>query len=213
MDSASQSHGVKRTLLTRSHSGYQCNTAAVWPWDMTEYCVQSLPSTIDFVYTTVRPGEEPQVITQTPAEGHVIYAYGLEVQYESTDLINPATITSTQATSQTESTGPPTSTNNDGSDGDEGGLSIGAQAGIGVGIGALGLFLIAGGLWFWRRRRSKPQQQVNEPNETYDLSKTNPYPYQTTSELSDAHHEQRYETGPRYEMYTQPSLVELPSNR
>jgi hypothetical protein len=162
------------------------------------------------VYTTVRPGEEPQVVTQTPAEGHVIYAYGLEVQYESTDLINPATITSTESTSQTTSTWPPISTTDDSNEGEGGGLSTAAQAGIGVGLGALGLFLIAGAVWFWRRRRNQLQQQVEEHHETYEAygsSKTPPHPYHQTSELSGSHSEQRHE------MYTQPSLVELPNYR
>ncbi|KAI2462743.1 hypothetical protein F4781DRAFT_184399 [Annulohypoxylon bovei var. microspora] len=168
-------------------SGYSCQTqSSGFPWYTTELCVQSMPDSITYYYTTFMPGKDPQTYSTTG--GGTLNAFGVDIRWHQTDLA-----TSTNPPISTDLATPtptpfPTSTST--SVLSSSGLSPGTMAGIGIGAAAGILVLVSMFLLWrrWRKRRleSKPAimydpqlvdnfQPVNEVSELPCYSEANTF--------------------------------------
>ncbi len=122
-----------------------------------------MPGTVTFVYTSSALGVGYVTSTATGGGQAAINAYGVQIRFQSTDLV--AATSSRVITSGTRANNPLPSTA--ASDtalagasptgaGASDGLSTGAKAGIGVGVVVAVLLGAAGSaVFFWRRRRRR----------------------------------------------------------
>lgn len=120
----------------------------------------------------------------------------MEIRFQSTDLTTPTTTASQSGSFSTQGSFP----QSEPVDTQDGGLSTGAQAGIGVGvaIGALAIILLA---WLlWRRRKKAHEGRLGELPGTEPLRKDGSAA--SPSELETSTHVQRYE------MYVEPSELD-----
>ncbi|CAH0023615.1 unnamed protein product [Clonostachys rhizophaga] len=151
----------------------------------TDRCTRKIAKTVEFIYTTTTLGEAKAKIITTSGADQVIYAYGAEVRWQSSDY--PTVISSTSS-ENTESSSTPTSPRPGGeqtsdpkqsagsedSDAATSGLSTPAKAGIGAGVGVAGLCLVVGIALLWRRslqqaKRNSPQEvEVSRPEDSTD---------------------------------------------
>ncbi|KAI1379838.1 hypothetical protein F4677DRAFT_407773 [Hypoxylon crocopeplum] len=83
-------------------SGFGCQTTTTgFPWYQTDLCVQTMATTVTYVYTTRTPGKEPETTSTTGPGG--LNAFGVEIRWHDSDLGIAATttISSTAASSST----------------------------------------------------------------------------------------------------------------
>ncbi|KAI9166506.1 transferase [Paramyrothecium foliicola] len=171
------SRGVE-TTATCCPSGFECKFTSDWPWDATAPCYRAMDATIPFVYTSEMPGQDEAVFT-TEGTNHELHAYGLEIRFQSSDLVDPRTITSDASTSEPTTTSESRATASNSEENtltstgalpqsslttpdSQGGLSTGAKAGIGAGVGAVALVLLGLLAWWLWRRRQRPEGQPFE---------------------------------------------------
>ncbi|KAI0384430.1 hypothetical protein F5Y04DRAFT_229414 [Hypomontagnella monticulosa] len=137
-------------------SGYGCQTktSGGLPWQSTELCVASMPTSSTYVYTTQTPGRAAQRLTTTGTGGS-INAFGVQIRWTTTDAGKTATKTKTTTKSPTDKPTAPTPkvTNSTSHNSRPNRLSTGAKAGIGVGAAIAFLLLLAGAFFVWRRKR------------------------------------------------------------
>lgn len=148
----------------------------------TDRCTRKIAKTVEFIYTTTTLGEAKTKVITTSGADQVIYAYGAEVRWQSSDY--PTGISSTSSIN-TEASSTPNSTGSGGeqfSDSKESAgsedsqpaasrLSTPAKAGIGAGAGVAGICLLVGISLLWRRSlrpaKSSPQEvEVSRPEDS-----------------------------------------------
>lgn len=139
------------------------------PWHTSEICQWSPTTNLNFRYTLLTE-DTTELMHGTMTAGGVWNAYGIVVEWQSSDHIYLATATATTTSSEI-STQHVTITSS--------GLSSSAKAGIGVGvaIGAISI-LLAFGLLIWRRRKrpKNPRGPLNtaelDSHSNYEMSGT-----------------------------------------
>jgi hypothetical protein len=127
-------------------------------------------SSNEFSYVTM-----PQTVTATPentATGAVVsptvvaisqilvYAPLIQLNFQSTDIGSSTTSTGNDITTSTLTS---TFTGNPNPGSTSGGLTTGAQAGIGVACGIIGLLLIGALVWWLRKRSQRPRVMPTLP--------------------------------------------------
>ncbi|XDG08018.1 hypothetical protein ABKA04_007633 [Annulohypoxylon sp. FPYF3050] len=141
-------------------SNFSCETQIQgYPWFTTELCVQSMPNTITYKYTTSTPGGTLET-SATTGDG-ILNAYGFAIRWHLSDLstmtatsyATPSMASSTSTTSNI-ATSIPTSTTLSPSPND---ISSGAKAGIGIGAAIAGILMLTGAPLLWRRLRKRRQ--------------------------------------------------------
>ncbi|KAI1212625.1 uncharacterized protein F4807DRAFT_413790 [Annulohypoxylon truncatum] len=152
-------------------SGYSCQTLSEgFPWFTTDLCVQSMPDSITYQYTTRTPGKNPE--TSTTTGGGTLNAFGIAIRWHLSDLAT-ATATTTPIVSA-----PVITTTNPTFDD----LSSGAKAGIGVGAAIAGILALVGTFLLWRRCR---RRRLGRPAVMYEPQFVEHYqPTKVPSELA-----------------------------
>ncbi|CAG9988115.1 unnamed protein product [Clonostachys byssicola] len=187
---ACASTGAKETIATccpddGSQGTYDCIRDLEYDFMATDRCTRKIAKTVEFIYTTTTLGEAKTKIVTTSGSDQVIYAYGAEVRWQSSDYPTGISTTSpenTEASSTPNSTGSggeQTSDSKESAGSEEShpatsGLSTPAKAGIGAGVGVAGLCLLVGIALLWRRshqqaKKSSPQEvEVSRPEDSAD---------------------------------------------
>ncbi|CAH0053899.1 unnamed protein product [Clonostachys solani] len=187
---ACASTGAKETIATccpddGSQGTYDCIRDLEYDFMVTDRCTRKIAKTVEFIYTTTTLGEAKTKIITTSGADQVIYAYGAEVRWQSSDYptgISSTSSINTEASSTPDSTGsgseqPSDSKESVGSEDSQPAtsrLSTPAKAGIGAGAGVAGICLLVGiGLLWWRSlrqpKKSPPQEvEVSRPEDSPD---------------------------------------------
>ncbi|VUC36446.1 unnamed protein product [Clonostachys rosea] len=184
---ACASTGAKETIATccPDDGTYDCIRDYEFDFMVTDRCTRKIAKTVQFIYTTTTLGETKTNIITTSGADQVIYAYGAEVRWQSSDYPTGISSTSpgnTQPSGTSDSTGSGGKQTSDSKEsaGSEGsrpaasGLSTPAKAGIGAGAGVAGICLLVGiALLWWRSHRqtkkSSPQEvEVSRPEDSPD---------------------------------------------
>ncbi|CAG9950163.1 unnamed protein product [Clonostachys rosea f. rosea IK726] len=148
-------------------------------------CTRKIAKTVEFIYTTTTLGEGKTKIITTSGADQVIYAYGAEVRWQSSDYptgissTSPDNIEASSTPNPTGSGGEQTSDSKQSAGSEDShpatsGLSTPAKAGIGAGVGVAGLCLLVGIALLWRRslqqaKKSSPQEfEVSRPEDSPD---------------------------------------------
>ncbi|KAJ5621703.1 hypothetical protein N7528_006486 [Penicillium herquei] len=159
-----------------------------YPWYSTELC-QWVPTTTVFYGYTYTTGGSTTSKPGSMTPGGLWNAYGIIVEWQSSDSLYPVTATATATTGATLSTSTSSSTStstatSNKSTSSSSGLSTGAKAGIGIGAAAGGiLVLVALAFLFLRRRKQSNSSNLtaNEKGSNIELPADQPRQYELAS--------------------------------